>query len=115
MAAANNPNPLSSPQAMTKARGIGLLLRIQDEAKLQNILDKLASENKITADQSSRIQSVWEKIHETKGGRFVAVVLAMKDQAKFETVVSKLEQAGKITADQAAKIEAAWQKIHSGS
>jgi len=57
IAAANSPNNLALLGSMTQARGVGLLLRIEDEARLQDILVELESTNKITVNQASRIQT----------------------------------------------------------
>ena len=111
--AADNTTP---PAADGPGKGqlVKRLLRIQDEARVDELLARAVAAGRITQNQAERIKAAWEK-HYEKAGRRIALgrLMRLQDEARVDELLAQAVADGKITADQAAKIKQAWENRHS--
>ncbi len=89
------------------------LLLVQDEARVVALLDKAATNGKITAEQAEKFHAYWTLHHEKLTRRVILRGLdRIQDEAKLQERLDKAVANGRITAEQEAKIFEAWHKLH---
>jgi hypothetical protein len=105
---------IQNDQGCNKIKILGHLLLIQDEAKIDAIIDRAVDVGKLTDQQSIELKDFWTTYHEqfTKKAALIRILRA-NDGAKVQAFLDRCVTAGKINAEQAGKIMTLWEKLHS--
>jgi|WetSurMetagenome_2_1015567.scaffolds.fasta_scaffold64616_1 hypothetical protein len=97
-----------SAQNLPQAGHVKVLLRlmlIQDEAKVDTLLDKAQQAEKLTVDQAGKIKDFWTQHHAqfTKNA-LLKRLLSAGNEARVQQFLDKAVQSGKIKQEQADRI-----------
>jgi hypothetical protein len=114
--AADNPTPtLAAPgaPAVNKARVMVRLLMIQDESRVDALLQKAVDAGKLKSDQVTTIKGLWTEHHsQFAAGKPLVRILLVRNGARVQALLGRAVHSGRLEQPQADKIWSLWEAVH---
>jgi len=94
------------------------LMLIQDEAKVDALLERLQSAGKLTEEQAGKIKNIWTQRHaQTVRHPILKLrrLLTAENEARVQQFLDKAVQTGKITQERADRLIQIWERLHTNN